>query len=209
MVSKLLLAVREVLTEAVRDGAEETLLCRLREQYNSIRSGLGIHKTPAEYGAVPMDPYSHTPGFAGAQQPGMTGQVKEDLIARLGEMGVSVSSGEIHFVEKLMTSDEFLEAPGIFRYWDVDGKEQTLDLDIGMLVFQYCKVPVVLHRGGCRRVHITSADGSKQTIDGCTLDRTISKQIFDRTGVIRRVDVFLGTPQNKMEANGEYERSAP
>ncbi len=38
------------------------------------------------YGAIPTDPYSHTPGFAGAQQPGMTGPVKED-ICRLGELG--------------------------------------------------------------------------------------------------------------------------
>ena len=33
-----------------------------------------------------MDPYSHTPGGAGAKQPGMTGQVKEEVITRLGEL---------------------------------------------------------------------------------------------------------------------------
>src|ERR1039458_5021052 len=46
---------------------------------------------------MPTDPYSHTPSFAGAQQPGMTGQVKEDLIARLGEMGVALEGGRLAF----------------------------------------------------------------------------------------------------------------
>ena len=39
----------------------------------------GKVKTVRSYGAFPSDPYSHTPAHAGAQQPGMTGQVKEDF----------------------------------------------------------------------------------------------------------------------------------
>ena len=60
MVSKLLLAVREVLTEAVHDGAKASTLARLREQYNDIRDGLGPHKTSGEFGAVPMVPDTPT-----------------------------------------------------------------------------------------------------------------------------------------------------
>ena len=43
---------------------------------------MGFKKTesPAEYGAFPDDPYSHTPSFGGARQPGMTGQVKEEKV---------------------------------------------------------------------------------------------------------------------------------
>ena len=47
------------------------------------------------YGAFPTDPYSHTPSFAGARQPGMTGQVKEDFLARLGELGAQVVAGRL------------------------------------------------------------------------------------------------------------------
>ena len=43
-----------------------------------INAGIGAHKSPELYGAFPTDPYSHTPGGKGAQQPGMTGQVKEE-----------------------------------------------------------------------------------------------------------------------------------
>ena len=67
------------------------------QEYFDIRGGIGFNKTPKDYGAFPTDPYSHTPGFAGAKQPGMTGQVKEEVITRLIELGVFVSSGCICF----------------------------------------------------------------------------------------------------------------
>ena len=51
------------------------------DHYFEILAGIGAHKSPELYGAFPTDPYSHTPGGKGAQQPGMTGQVKEDLSA--------------------------------------------------------------------------------------------------------------------------------
>ena len=76
--------------------------------YREIREGIGVHKSPDLYGAVPTDPYSHTPGFAGVQQPGMTGQVKEDLISRLGEMGVAVEEGRLGFHRHLVSRNEFL-----------------------------------------------------------------------------------------------------
>ena len=47
----------------------------------------GIQQDGREYGAFPTDPYSHTPAHAGAQQPGMTGQVKEELLTRPARVG--------------------------------------------------------------------------------------------------------------------------
>lgn len=88
MISKLLLAVQEVLIQALHNNEDEDTVKRLKEHYYEIRDGIEIHKSPKLYGAFPTDPHSHTPGFTGAQQPGMTGQVKEDIISRLGEMGV-------------------------------------------------------------------------------------------------------------------------
>jgi len=190
MVSKLLLAARETLAEAVKTGADETVLNQLRAHYNDIRAGLGMHKTPAQQGAFPTDPYSHTPGFAGAQQPGMTGQVKEDFIARIGEMGVAVDNGEICFVSPLITTDEFVAQTETFNYRDLEGNSQQLQLDSGTLAFTYCQVPVVAHRNGPQQLIATLADGSMRTIDGYKLGRELSGEIFERTGVVRRVDVF-------------------
>ncbi|HAO79133.1 MAG TPA: hypothetical protein DCQ92_09190, partial [Verrucomicrobia subdivision 3 bacterium] len=76
MVSKLLLAVQETFFRALDSGVSQPMLRKLAESYYDIRSGIGDCKSPGEYGAFPMDPYSHTPAQAGARQPGLTGQVK-------------------------------------------------------------------------------------------------------------------------------------
>ncbi len=70
--------------------------------YHDIRDGLGFRKDPALQGAFPTDPYSHTPGHLGAQQPGMTGQVKEQVLTRFGELGVEVSDGCVRFAPRLL-----------------------------------------------------------------------------------------------------------
>ena len=67
------------------------------EALHEINEGIGVHKSPSLYGAFPTDPYSHTPANKGAQQPGMTGQVKEDVISRFGEMGINIRQGKISF----------------------------------------------------------------------------------------------------------------
>ena len=72
-----------------------------------MRGGLGFNKTPVEYGAFPADPYSHTPKHAGAQQPGMTGQVKEEILTRFGELGLRVSDGTVRFEPSLLRPSEF------------------------------------------------------------------------------------------------------
>ena len=172
MVSKLLLAVQEVMDRAAEGGEDPALVERLRRHYHDIREGIGAHKPPEVYGAIPTDPYSHTPGFAGVQQPGMTGQVKEDLISRLGEMGVAVEAGRLAFRAHLVNRDEFL--------------------DSGTLSFTICQVPVVAHRAGPPRIEITAADGSRRTVDGLNLDAATSASIFERTQAVRRLDVFFG-----------------
>jgi hypothetical protein len=144
------------------------------------------------YGAIPTDPYSHTPGFAGVQQPGMTGQVKEDLITRLGEMGVGVDGGQLRFRRHLVSRGEFLTRGSTFHYYDVDGRERTLDLDPGSMAFTTCQTPVVAHQSGPPHIEITRGDGSTEIVEGLDLDSLISAAIFERTGAIRRLDVFYG-----------------
>ena len=163
----------------------------MRRHYLGIYEGLGVHKPPALYGAIPTDPYSHTPAFAGAQQPGMTGQVKEDFIARMGEMGVHVQSGELAFVPELMCGTEFLADPQQLHFWDVKGNaEQHSKLTEGTVAFTYCQVPVVAHRSGPRHIRVTLADGTLQLVDGLRLDAAMSAAVFERLGVIQQLDVF-------------------
>ena len=66
-------------------------------------------------------PYSHTPAHGGARQPGLTGQVKEDFLCRLGELGVVVEQGRVHFRPQLLRREEFVTSPCDFVYYDVAG----------------------------------------------------------------------------------------
>lgn len=118
MVSKLLLAVGEnIQREADENPSPQgKVLGRLVSHYFAIREGIGSHKNPAEYGAFPFDPYSHTPSMAGAQQPGMTGQVKEDIISRWFELGVSVRDGQITFCPTMLRDEDFKDGELRFTY---------------------------------------------------------------------------------------------
>jgi hypothetical protein len=192
MVSKLLLAVNEVMVSATASGADTATLDRLKLHYQEIRQGIGVHKSPLEYGAIPIDPHSHTPSFAGAQQPGMTGQVKEDFLARFGEMGVVVSNQQLEFRPALFCRDEFLHDAGSFQFYDVNGAPQSIELESGTLAFTICQVPVVVHRAGPARIEALRADQSRHVVQSLTLDSPTSSGVFERDGATRRLDVFLG-----------------
>ena len=191
MVSKLALATLETALRAHDDGADGDVLQRLGDAYYDIRAGLGVAKTPAEYGAFPADAYSHTPGHAGAKQPGMTGQVKEDILCRWGELGVRIEDGQIAFRPVLLRADEFLTAPTTFSFVDVHGQSQTLDLGMGQLGFTYCQMPVIYRRAETSALRIVGADGSVTEIDGDALSPEISAEIFGRSGAYVRIEVDL------------------
>ncbi len=107
MVAKLLLAVQERVFEAAELQAPE--LPALQHFYRRVRDGLGYRKSAADYGAFPADPYSHTAGEGGAQQPGMTGQVKEEILTRWGELGLCMHEGWVLFRPVLLDAAEIPE----------------------------------------------------------------------------------------------------
>lgn len=118
MVSKLLLAVGECIGNigVPIPDSRQTAFERLRTHYQAIREGIGSHKTPAEYGSFPFNAYSHTPSMSGVQQPGMTGQVKEDIISRFFELGVHVQDGQITFCPIMLTDADFRDGELRFSY---------------------------------------------------------------------------------------------
>ena len=115
MVAKLLLAVQERVFEAADRAAPE--LAALKSHYRKVRDGLGYRKDAAAYGAFPADPYSHTPGEGGAQQPGMTGQVKEEILTRWGELGLRVLAGRVQIDPVLLDEAELAQDAGLTFTW--------------------------------------------------------------------------------------------
>ncbi len=180
MVSKLLLAVQECYFAAVQHGAAEATTAALADAYYDVRAGIGFNKTPDVYGAFPTDPYSHTPFGGGASQPGMTGQVKEEILTRLGEFGVSIQDGRISFEPQLLRDNEFLTSDGVFDYIDKAGRPQSLPLSAGSLAFTLCQTPIVYHRGDQPSLELSYTDGETVTVAGQMLDGRLSQQVFDR-----------------------------
>ena len=163
--------------------------------YFRIRSGIGYEKTVAEYGAFPTDPYSHTPADGGAKQPGMTGQVKEEILTRFGELGVSIQDGAVRFKPILLRSEEFLERAEVFSYFDVKGDARSIPLVPGSLAFTFCQVPVIYEKvTGQGWVNVSLADGSVIEKPGNLLDAHLGAKLFSRNGGIQRIRV--GIPED-------------
>jgi hypothetical protein len=163
------------------------LIDRLGGCFREIRRGLGAHKTPAEYGAFPFDPYSHTPGFAGVQQPGLTGQVKEDVISRFWQLGVRVREGELRFEPLMLERAEFLPQP---VQWAL-GPKRIEPLPAGSLAFTLCGVPVIYRLADAARVRVYDERGEDRRIDGAGLDRELTRSLFRREGRIHKLVVDL------------------
>lgn len=191
MVSKLLLAALESYQTAVNNNESEETLGRLVDLYYDIRAGIGFNKSPQDYGAFPTDPYSHTPGNSGAKQPGMTGQVKEEVITRLIELGIIVKKGQIQVDPIMLRKSEFLESASVLTYFDINGEKQQLSLQKGQLGFTYCQVPVVYTLAEHSSISLIKRDGSKLDIPGRAIDNEHSMSIFDKTGEIIRIEVTL------------------
>jgi hypothetical protein len=196
MVSKLLLAVQECFWRAVDSDCPAEQIEALAEAYYRVRAGLQFNKTAYQYGAFPADPYSHTPCEGGASQPGMTGLVKEEIIARFGEWGLRVRGGQIHFNPRLLLRSELLSKPSTFSFFSLAGPIASVDLHPGMAAFTFCQTPILYRADDSARaigITLIRPGGIRHRIDAAALSPNISREIFDRIGSIARIEVAFPT----------------
>jgi len=185
MVSKLLLAVQET---ALRFKHEHHFGA-LVERYEDIKQGLGAYKSPDIFGAFPSDPYSHTPKGRGAKQPGMTGSVKEEILARYSELGLDIENGRLFFDPLMLDQSELLTTPATYSYLDIHAKQQNIALEAGCLAYTICQTPVILAASNQTSITVHFSDGTTQTVQGNVLDKENSRHIFTRDGVVRYLTV--------------------
>ncbi len=195
MVSKLLLAVQEVCLTAIKLNENQELINDLVIHYKNIKKGIGVHKSPDVYGAFPTDAYSHTPLNKGVQQPGMTGQVKEDIISRYGELGVEIIEEKLQFNNFMLHKNEFLDQPKLFTYYNLYGDKEEVLLQKGELAFTYCQVPVTYKISTKNILKITLRDGKSLRFDSLELNEIISNKLFQRTGEITAILVQFDEKQ--------------
>ena len=191
MVSKLLLAAQENLFKAIEDRKDEKIILAMKEHYYAIRKGIGYNKSAEVYGAFPFDPYSHTPYGKGAKQPGMTGQVKEEVITRFAEMGIRIVKGRINFDGTLIDEKEFHTKD---THWDIEttlGDNLTLELLARSFGATFCQTPYLIRKGLNPEITVHFKDERKQIISGTELTADLSEEIFNRTGKIAYLSVVL------------------
>ena len=194
MVSKLLLANQELFFYAIAIKENPSIIENLGNLYYKIKSGLSSEKTPEQYGAFPYDPYSHTPYKRGAQQPGMTGQVKEEIITRMGELGCRVKNQKLILYPKLLKKSEFLKKGLIFSHVDIEGKMRREKLKPNQLGFTYCQVPIIYELTNKKsNILIQYKNKKTKAIKSVEIPKSDSIEIFNRSGNIQKITAFHST----------------
>ena len=181
MVSKLLLSIGESIKKATAVQADPEIINRLIHHYHEVQKGLGAHKSPAAYGSFPFDPYSHTPIMAGVQQPGMTGQVKEDIISRFFELGIVISKGCLSVEPIILNFEEFIQP-------DTSSQSEYI---CPYLSFTYCSVPFVYLQDDKSGMEINYLDKEPEFSEGYSLTVVQSRAVFHRSSSIKKIIVHF------------------
>ncbi|MCM2312849.1 MAG: hypothetical protein NDI84_15765, partial [Steroidobacteraceae bacterium] len=134
----------------------------------------------------------------GARQPGMTGQVKEEVLSRFGELGLTVRDGVVSFEPRLLRECEFGADAQSFRFLDVGGRWQELQVPVHGLAFTWCQVPMVYRLVDCGPPALTVVreDGTSQTFTALTLPAALGDEVFRRSGNVRQL--WLDLPRDQL-----------
>jgi len=111
----------------------------------------------------------------------MTGQVKEEILTRFGELGVSVADGKIVFRPTLLREAEFFNQPTVW---------QELQLPADSLAFTLAATPIVYTRGARASICVKTNNGVRH-LEGDTLDAAGSRAILQRSGDVQAVFVTI------------------
>ena len=125
------------------------------------------------------------------------GQVKEELVARFGELGIRVSGGAVRFEPALLRRCEFGDAERPFRYLDVAGNWSELAVPAQGLAFTWCQVPLVyrLDDGVEPGVSVVWDSGEEQVLPDLALPADIAAELFQRSGRVRNITLVLNSNQ--------------
>ncbi len=139
--------------------------------YRDVTRQFLYRKDSATCQAIPIEPYSHSSFDGKSQQPGMTGQVKESVLMRRGELGVIVDNGCLQFEPWFVAPDEF------------DGK--------GCVSFSVCGIPVryIPSELNDNDMVIHYAGKEKERVPGHILPVHVSQDVFFRQKDITGIDV--------------------
>lgn len=196
MVSKLLLATQECFFAAMSSGSDHYIVGSLKDHYYEIKAGIGLYKSPNLYGGFPTDAYSHTPSNSGVKQPGLTGQVKEDIISRMSELGIIIKEGKIKFQSDLLNDEEILEKEKQFEYYSISGDKHSIHLNKNQIGFTFCQTPIIYTFSDEDKISVYFQNGKNEEIKSNVLRKDLSSMIFSRNKEINLVEVTIKQNNN-------------
>jgi hypothetical protein len=120
----------------------------------------------------------------------MTGQVKEEILTRFGELGVVIDAGRLRFAPQLLDDAEFGAACD-FEVVTHDGTRRSVTVPDGGLAFTVCQVPVVYAPAVEPSITLEHADGRVEVFPGDSLTPEASREILGRSGRIAGIRVGL------------------
>ena len=127
----------------------------------------------------------------------MTGQVKEDVLSRFGELGVIISDGKLGFNPCLLRKNEFLQESKIFHYIALPKKQDSILISKDSLCFTYCQVPVIYTIAEEDGLTVNLNNGKTKTFESLSLDTETSGQVFSRNGEIIQINVHIKSTRLK------------
>jgi len=191
MVAKLMLAVQENSLAAANPETRKALA----EVYYDIRAGIGFNKTPDVYGAFPTDPYSHTPAGQGAKQPGMTGQVKEEVLTRWTELGIRIKDGVLSLDPEFLGMHEIRDDGSIRFSWCntsfVYRMEKKPGTEPGKTIREQRMKPDFTRKLAVESLSIRDSSGKQVERAGNMLTKKESGDVFARSGKIREIEARI------------------
>ena len=85
----------------------------------------------------------------------------------------------------------FLKEEKVFKYTDINGFKNEIQLQKNSLCFTYCQIPIIYKLAAHEGIEIIFNNKPSITIDNLSVNQKISKNIFERTGEVEQLIVSL------------------
>jgi len=91
----------------------------------------------------------------------------------------------------LIESDEWLQSPAQFTYWDVHDEQQQIDVPIDAFAFTLCQVPVIVQKSDQNRIVVTQQNGETITHNEHHLDVATGERLFTHDGTVHQLTIYV------------------
>jgi hypothetical protein len=86
---------------------------------------------------------------------------------------------------------EFLEEEHVFRFVDLSGQKHRLQLKRNSLGLTFCQVPIIYSISDQNKIEVEFYSKNSEQIEGLHLPKEISQEVFNRSGQVKIIHVYI------------------